>query len=104
MLQIVSDTLSARIHSCIEAPTGVGKTIAYFLPSVLHALSTGTQVCISTHTRTLQDQIEYKDIPKIRSLLEPFELQNFRIQKLKGRSNYASLLRSIEYIEQEKFE
>ncbi len=72
MLQIVSDTLSQRSQSCIEAPTGVGKTIAYFLPSVLHALSTGTQVCISTHTRTLQDQIEYKDIPKIRSLLEPF--------------------------------
>src|SRR5678815_2104121 len=44
-----------------EAGTGTGKTLAYLVPAVL----AGRRVLVSTGTRTLQDQIFYKDIPAL---------------------------------------
>ena len=44
-----------------EAGTGTGKTLAYLVPAVL----AGRRVLISTGTRTLQDQIFYKDVPAL---------------------------------------
>jgi ATP-dependent DNA helicase DinG len=44
-----------------EAGTGTGKTLAYLIPAVLD----GRRVLISTGTRTLQDQVFYKDLPAL---------------------------------------
>jgi hypothetical protein len=44
-----------------EAGTGTGKTLAYLVPAVL----SGRRVLISTGTRTLQDQVFYKDVPAL---------------------------------------
>jgi hypothetical protein len=52
---------------------------------------------------TLQDQIEKKDVPRIREMLAPSGLSGFRFSKLKGRSNYASLLKLSEFSERESF-
>ena len=46
-----------------EAGTGTGKTLAYLLPAVL----AGKRVLISTGTRTLQDQVFFKDVPAWRA-------------------------------------
>ena len=40
-----------------EAPTGVGKSLAYLLPAVLHAAETDERVIVATCTRSLQDQL-----------------------------------------------
>ena len=63
-----------------EAGTGTGKTLAYLVPAVL----SGRRVLISTGTRTLQDQVFYKDLPALaRALGTPI-----RAAYMKGRTNY----------------
>ena len=41
-----------------EAGTGVGKSLAYLLPGIIHATDQGRQLIVSTHTISLQEQIE----------------------------------------------
>ena len=66
-------------HLIVEAGTGTGKTLAYLLP----ALRLGQRVIISTGTRNLQEQIFFKDIPFLESLLGPL-----KVSYMKGRGNY----------------
>ena len=67
-----------------EAPTGVGKSLAYLLPGVLHAAETGRRVVIATCTRSLQDQLFERDLPALLGVLG-LEL---RCARLKGKQNY----------------
>jgi ATP-dependent DNA helicase DinG len=53
----------------IEAGTGVGKSLAYLLPSILYSLEEGKKVVISTETIALQNQLIQKDIPMARKIL-----------------------------------
>ncbi len=71
-------------HLVIEAGTGVGKSLAYLIPSVLYAVRNKRKAVISTHTIALQEQLIYKDIPLIQKLL-PVE---FDAALLKGRHNF----------------
>ncbi len=68
----------------IEAPTGVGKTIAYLLPAVEWALDNKERVVISTRTINLQEQIVHKDVPVIEKCLQ----RPFNAVLVKGRHNY----------------
>lgn len=104
MLDLVTSTLNDRTLTMIEAPTGIGKTFAYGIPSILFSIQSGKQVFISTNTKTLQDQIVEKDMPAIHTLLDPYDLSDFSIAKVKGRSNYLSLLLFFEYLESGAFE
>ena len=63
-----------------EAGTGTGKTLAYLVPAVL----ADRRVLVSTGTRTLQDQIFYKDLPALGRALG-FDI---RAAYMKGRTNY----------------
>lgn len=84
MAAAVAKTLEGRSHLVVEAGTGVGKSLAYLLPAVLHARRTGRKALISTHTINLQEQLLYKDIPLVRGLLH----EEFEAVLLKGRQNY----------------
>jgi ATP-dependent DNA helicase DinG len=84
MAASVAEALEGRTHLVVEAGTGVGKSLAYLLPSVLHARRTGRKALISTHTINLQEQLLYKDIPLVRGLLA----EEFEAVLLKGRQNY----------------
>src|SRR5205814_1301775 len=66
-----------------EAGTGVGKSLAYLVPSLGRALA-GERVVVSTHTLPLQDQLVRKDLPALQSALST----NVTVTVLKGRSNY----------------
>jgi ATP-dependent DNA helicase DinG len=68
-----------------EAGTGTGKTLAYLVPAVL----AGRRVLISTGTRTLQEQVFYKDIPELARSLQ----LEVRAACMKGRTNYLCLHR-----------
>ena len=46
-----------------EAGTGVGKTLAYLIPSVYWAAANGQKVVIATRTKALQRQMAEKDLP-----------------------------------------
>ena len=85
MAQAVAEALDQRRHLLVEAGTGIGKTLAYLVP----AIATGRRVIVSTGTKNLQEQIFYKDIPFLQSILP----RKFKATYLKGRSNYVCLNR-----------
>ncbi len=75
----------------IEAGTGMGKSIAYLISCLKrkHAIPENGPTVISCHTKHLQDQLFYKDLPQITEALDV----PVRAVKLKGRSNYICLTR-----------
>jgi ATP-dependent DNA helicase DinG len=79
MAKAVERALAERRHLIVEAGTGTGKTLAYLLP----ALRTGQRVIISTGTKALQDQLYFRDVPFLESLLG-----ELRVCYMKGRANY----------------
>src|SRR5664279_5465202 len=79
MARAVEKALAERRHLIVEAGTGTGKTLAYLLP----ALRTGQRVIISTGTKALQDQLYFRDIPFLETLLG-----DLRVCYMKGRANY----------------
>ncbi len=86
-------------HSLLaEAGTGVGKSLAYLVPSVRFALNHGRKAIISTHTINLQEQLFCKDIPTAAKALG----LPFRAALLKGRSHYLCCTRLQRAIEQAK--
>ncbi len=72
-----------------EAGTGIGKSIAYLIPSILWAENAKERVIISTNTKNLQEQLFTKDIPLLSRIFD----FPFRAVMLKGRGNYISLNR-----------
>jgi DNA polymerase-3 subunit epsilon/ATP-dependent DNA helicase DinG len=97
MAGAVAEALSGAEHLIVEAGTGVGKSLAYLLPSACFALLNRTRVLVSTNTISLQEQLLGQDIPIVRKALEgwgPRGLgKNLRVAQLKGRRNYLCLLR-----------
>ena len=79
MAKAVERALSERRHLIVEAGTGTGKTLAYLLP----ALRTGQRVIVSTGTKALQDQLFFRDVPFLETLLG-----ELRVCYMKGRGNY----------------
>ena len=79
MARAMERAFTEKRHLIVEAGTGTGKTLAYLLP----ALRLGQRVIISTGTRNLQEQIFFKDIPFLESLLGPL-----KVSYMKGRGNY----------------
>jgi ATP-dependent DNA helicase DinG len=79
MAEAVEQALEERRHLIVEAGTGTGKTLAYLLP----VIRSGKRVIISTGTKTLQEQLYFKDIPFLRE-----HLGELRVCYMKGRANY----------------
>jgi ATP-dependent DNA helicase DinG len=82
------DAMAARIAQALEAQetlvteagTGVGKTFAYLVPLLL----SGKRALVSTATKSLQDQLFLRDLPRLRDALGvPAHLA-----LLKGRASY----------------
>ncbi|MCF7794554.1 MAG: DEAD/DEAH box helicase [Candidatus Cloacimonetes bacterium] len=69
----------------VEAGTGVGKSLAYLIPSIIFSnQNDNKKIIISTNTKNLQEQLFYKDLPAVsKSVNLPF-----KATLLKGRRNY----------------
>jgi ATP-dependent DNA helicase DinG len=80
MAEEVEAAIAEKRHLLVEAGTGTGKTLAYLVP----ALASGKRVVISTYTKTLQEQLFYKDLP----FLEKHFGRPLKVAYLKGRNNY----------------
>lgn len=79
---------SSDNHVCvIEAGTGTGKTVAYFLAALPIAKFLNKKLVVATATVALQEQVVFKDLPEI---LRHSELQ-FQFQLAKGRGRYLCL-------------
>jgi len=92
MARAVTEALHDGGELLVEAGTGIGKSLAYLLPSAKHALLNGERVVVSTNTINLQEQLMGQDIPIVRKLLGE-EGDDLRAAQLKGRRNYLCLLR-----------
>ena len=84
MAVAVARSLSEERHLVVEAGTGVGKSLAYLVPAIMHAKEQKKKAIVSTYTINLQEQLIYKDIPILQKTL-PFE---FEAALWKGRQNY----------------
>jgi ATP-dependent DNA helicase DinG len=80
MAKAVGLALARGAPLIVEAGTGIGKTFAYLVPSLL----SGRSVIISTGTRTLQDQLFRRDVPLLAKALG----LPVKVALLKGRANY----------------
>jgi ATP-dependent DNA helicase DinG len=85
MATAVEQALEQRSALVVEAGTGTGKTYAYLVP----ALRSGRRVVVSTGTKNLQDQLFFRDLPKVREALAA----PAKVSLLKGRANYLCLYR-----------
>lgn len=83
MAKAVEAALTDHRHLVVEAGTGTGKTLAYLLPALRMARERGQRIIISTGTKNLQEQLYFKDIPFLESLLGPL-----KVCYMKGRGNY----------------
>jgi len=92
MARAVAAAVAADEALLFEAGTGVGKSLAYLLPGIIHAVDQSRQLIVSTHTISLQEQLETKDLPLCRRLfsavddLKPYA--GFKSAVLVGKSNY----------------
>ena len=68
----------------VEAPTGIGKSLAYLVPALLRRRVGSGPILVSTHTKALQDQLLTRDAPLAATALGG----SFRAAVLKGRSAY----------------
>lgn len=87
MLKAVARAYNSREHLMIEAGTGVGKSLAYLIPSIVWSRTNDTPVVVSTATRNLQSQLISSDIPKALTVLGE-HADDFKVALLKGRGNY----------------
>ena len=81
----MAHAIEDRATLVAEAGTGVGKTFAYLVPLLL----SGRRALVSTATKSLQDQLFLRDLPRLRDALR----LPVRIALLKGRSSYLCLHR-----------
>ena len=69
MAKRVHDCLQEGEHLLFEAGTGVGKSLAYLVPAILHARLRKRPCVVATNTISLQEQLLEKDIPALRKIL-----------------------------------
>ena len=83
MAKAIEQAFADKRHLVVEAGTGTGKTLAYLLPALRRAREQQQRIIISTGTKNLQEQLYFKDIPFLETLLGPL-----RVCYMKGRANY----------------
>ena len=92
MAQAVCRSLIVGENLLFEAGTGVGKSLAYLVPSILFSRSRKRPCVIATNTISLQEQLLDKDVPALRLLLDGIsglsKWSDFRCALLVGRANY----------------
>lgn len=92
LLKKITDSFNNNSIGVFEAGTGVGKSFAYLIPSMLWALKNKERVVVSTGTINLQQQLSEKDIP----IAEKIIGKKIKSILVKGRQNYICLRRLAE--------
>ncbi|MEJ4112090.1 ATP-dependent DNA helicase [Corynebacterium kroppenstedtii] len=90
MTTAIQKAIRMEKHLAVQAGTGTGKSMAYLIPAIAHAVETNTSIIVSTATIALQRQLISRDLPRLATALQP-ELGDITFAILKGRSNYLCL-------------
>lgn len=91
MADAVRRALVTGEHLAVQAGTGTGKSLAYLVPAIRHAIAKDTTVVISTATIALQRQLVDRDLPRVAKALKPLLGRAPTFAILKGRRNYLCL-------------
>ncbi|WP_287004461.1 DEAD/DEAH box helicase, partial [Gordonia sp. UBA7860] len=57
MASAVANAIDTGQHLAVQAGTGTGKSLAYLVPAIRHAVESGDTVVVSTATIALQRQL-----------------------------------------------
>src|SRR6266851_7594910 len=93
MAEAVRRAIEIGEHLAVQAGTGTGKSLAYLVPAVRHAMTTGNPVVVATATIALQRQLIDRDLPRLAMALKPMLSREPVFAILKGRRNYLCLHR-----------
>lgn len=88
MAEAVAEAMTSGVHLLVQAGTGTGKSLAYLVPAIAHAVRSGQTVVVSTATLALQSQIVERDLPRLADALTPLLGRRPTWQVVKGRANY----------------
>lgn len=89
LLKKITHSFNENKIGVFEAGTGVGKSFAYLIPSMLWAVNNKERVVVSTGTINLQQQLIEKDIPLASKIIN----KNIKAVLVKGRQNFLCLRR-----------
>ena len=93
MARAVERAIASGEHLAAQAGTGTGKSLAYLVPAIRHAVENQTTVVVSTATIALQRQLVDRDLPRLAEALGPLLGTEPKFAILKGRRNYLCLHR-----------
>ncbi|MFC6372074.1 ATP-dependent DNA helicase [Nonomuraea thailandensis] len=88
MVRAVQKAIDDDEHLAVQAGTGTGKSLAYLVPSIRHAMGSDSPVVISTATIALQRQLVDRDLPRLAETLAKELPHEPTFAILKGRRNY----------------
>ncbi|MER5997224.1 ATP-dependent DNA helicase [Nonomuraea angiospora] len=88
MVQAVQQAIDGEEHLAVQAGTGTGKSLAYLVPSIRHAMDSDSPVVVSTATIALQRQLVDRDLPRLAETLGKELPHEPTFAILKGRRNY----------------
>lgn len=88
MAHAVQEALAKDEHLLVQAGTGTGKSLAYLIPAVMHAVDTGKPAVVATATLALQAQIVDRDMPRLAEAIAPLLGRRPTYGLVKGRRNY----------------
>lgn len=88
MANAVMAAFNNGTHLAVQAGTGTGKSLAYLVPAIIHAMETDETVVVSTATIALQRQLVERDLPLLVKSLRKHLDRSPSFAILKGRSNY----------------
>jgi ATP-dependent DNA helicase DinG len=93
MAEAVWRAIGTGEHLAVQAGTGTGKSLAYLVPAIAHAIGRGASVAVATATIALQRQLIDRDLPRLVPALAPLLGREPTFAILKGRRNYLCLHR-----------
>ena len=88
MATAVTAAIESGEHLLVQAGTGTGKSLAYLVPAVRHAVLADERVVVSTATLALQRQVMTRDLPLVASAVAPQLPRPPQVALLKGWHNY----------------
>ncbi|MGN6336794.1 ATP-dependent DNA helicase [Mycobacterium sp.] len=91
MAAAVARAFATEEHLVVQAGTGTGKSLAYLVPAIVHALDDDSPVVVSTATIALQRQLVDRDLPRLVDSLADALPRRPQFALLKGRRNYLCL-------------
>ncbi len=88
MAVAVARAVETGEHLAVQAGTGTGKSLAYLVPAVRHAVLADERVVVSTATLALQRQVTGRDLPLVVAAVGDRLPRPPRVALLKGWHNY----------------